>query len=164
MLFQEVEDILLEFDGFCRDINFEHPTLEGIETFLTWFCQHYNIMLAYDTEGIDVRSRIIECLQVQNGYIHAVGESSSEVVTRLQVFVSRASDYEPFVELTFFPDELSRMFSIIRLTLTVETWREMLQSDRVYIRPENASWDFPEKPFHSGILFMFGTEPKAIQL
>jgi hypothetical protein len=157
-LIQEVEISLQERDGFCRDINFAFPTKQGATNLVGWFCQNYMIHLATTGAGIDVTSELADCNYdlsklLPDGSLHIVGENPEALITRLQVFIGNEEGGTLFVELTFFPDDLGKLFTIRRFIHFVENIKQQLQSDRYFVRFENASWASGALSPGSGVIF-----------
>jgi hypothetical protein len=77
------------------------------------------------------------------GFIHLVFGRGPGIIKRLQVFVSGNNDGSPFVELTFFPDDVELTQELRRDFIE---WANAMQrhfrARRYFARHENASWQF----------------------
>jgi hypothetical protein len=158
---RELHDIvgsLLDMDGSCRDLNFEAPTWAGVEDLL-----HMLEGMFEEASGTDQEGRVIVAplrdavlLVSQNrGHLHLVFKAGSSLVKNLQIFVCSEDDGTPFVELTFFPDDVEQTPS---LRCDFIAWAHQMQiclrAHRYYARYENASWQFGDTGADSGVFLV----------
>jgi hypothetical protein len=155
----EIHDIVasvLDRDGSCRDLNFDAPTWEGVRVLLEYVLQRFPKHTATDAEGampVDRSAAGLVTLVRTSGALHLVlQESESEIVRHLQVFVFREEDGQPFVELTFFPQDVAEVANLRDDFLQwLHALRGMLEARRCYARYENASWTFGDTAPNSGV-------------
>jgi hypothetical protein len=157
----EILDIvtsLLDRDGSCRDMNFEAPTWKGVENLLASLGSAYEEVSGTDNEGKDLRppfgeSAIAEARK--GGYIHVLLHRGAGPIKNLQVFIGSEKDGSPFVELTFFPEDVEQTTSL--RSDFIEWARQqqlLLEAKRYYARYENASWRFGDIGAQSGVFLV----------
>ena len=79
----------------------------------------------------------------------------SQFVRDLQIFLFREADGTPFVELTFFPEDVAKTGDVRTTFLQwLEALRDMLGAHRCYARYENASWTFGDVAQGSGVFLV----------
>lgn len=91
----------------------------------------------------------------ESGSVHVVFGEGSGLIKRLQVFVVREAGGSPFVELTFFPDDVERAENLRANFLNwANDLRACLKARRYYARYENASWRFGDIGAGSGVFLV----------
>jgi len=156
---QELHDIvssLLDRDGTCRDLNFENPTWSGVDTLLQKLASSFRMAAASDSEGETICSLGGVAAVVRKGRcVIADLDNGSGLIQRLQVFLVSNEDGTPFVEISFFPDDIARTQ---RLRQDFLEWargmRDALCARRYYARYENASWRFGDTGPSSGVFLV----------
>lgn len=155
---------LLDRDGgSCRDLNFEEPTWAGVENMLVALETLAATIEGTDHIGDTLHSPFRESAVVaarKCGYAHLLISQKATVVTAFQVFISCEEDGSPFVEVTFFPQDVAPTPSLrgdfIAWAQQFQSW---LGARRYYARYENASWRFGDTGSHSGV-FLISDETK----
>jgi len=157
---KEIHDIatsLLDVDGSCRDLNFENPTWPGVDAMLKALASTFEIESVTDADGADVSgppSKGIRTLVPSGG--RALMKNGA-FVKQLQIFVFREDDGRPFVELTFFPQDVVQSDDVRGDFLE---WADRLARHlgalRFYARYENASWQFGDSGPQSGVFAVSG--------
>ena len=108
----EFEAALLDYDdGTCRDVNFEGATWEGVAEFLRSLEQFFKERSAFDGNGNSLNEPHWETakLSARRGpYANLHYWGGNAKVTELQCFICCEDDDTPFVELTFFPEQVLR--------------------------------------------------------
>lgn len=154
---QDIVTSLLDKDGSCRDVNFEGPTWVGVENMLTSLESDFGAGSGTDLEGEPLLTPLqaSALAAARRGYAHLVLTEGIGILSNLQVLISRENDGSPFVELTFFPDDV-RQTSSLRDEFV--TWANTLQlrlgARRYYARYENASWHFGDISAESGVFLV----------
>jgi hypothetical protein len=94
--------------------------------------------------------------QAQNGgYVHLACQGGRGPVKSLQAFVSIDKDRFPFVELSFFPDDLERTAELRRAFFAwLESMKALLGARRYYVRYEHASWKCGDTGVGSGVFLV----------
>jgi hypothetical protein len=158
----EILDIvtsLLDRDGSCRDLNFEAPTWKGVEELLASLESTYAEVSGTDQEGKDLtppygESAIAEAQQ--GGYIHfSLHRGAAGLIKDLQVFICSEEDGSPFVELTFFPEDVGQTTSLrSNFIAWAQQQQALLEAKRYYARYENASWHFGDIGAQSSVFLV----------
>ena len=163
---KELHDIaasLINADGSCRDINFEAPTWEGVEDLMANLIGSYGNASATDGEGRTVATLPNALLETARdiGSVHLILREGSGLIKFLQVFVFSEEDGAPFVELTFFPDDVERTPTLRGDFIEwANTMRARLGARRYYARYEDVSWQFGDTGANSGV-FLVSDEADA---
>jgi len=159
---RDVEACLLDEDGSARDLNFESPTWSGIEKLIRDLQDDFSEVEVHDDGGnkvpaVDVAAALRR-IRDQDGYVHMSLRGGRALVSHLQLFVGYTDSPFPFVELTFFPDDVVRSVSLEAQFLAwLEQIQRTLQAKRAYARYENATWKLGEVGARSGVFY--STEP-----
>ena len=156
---KELHDVtksLLDSDGSCRDLNFEGPTWEGVGNLMATLHTIFQCVSITDHEGRTIAIPASAPVAIPDvGHIHVVLDEGTDLLRRLKVFVGREDDGSPFVELTFFPDDLVRGLEVkSRFMKWADDIRALLQARRYYARYENASWRFGDTGAKSGVFLV----------
>lgn len=156
--FHDVVASLLDVDGACRDLNFEHPTWAGVGDLIGHLGNSFKEVSASDLEGhviAEVDPGSVSTAARESGSAHVVFGEGSGLIKRLQVFVVREADGSPFVELTFFPDDVEPAENLrADFLIWANDLRACLKARRYYARYENASWRFGEIGADSGVFLV----------
>ena len=149
-----IEEQILDKDGTCRDIAFPIISVEGASKLLDLFATSFNLNVARDLEGetlsISQAQRYIDT--AVSGMIHAIWQSS-ELITHIQLFLDWENrDFS--AEITFFPDDIiQERFSMERFYQFLEPIVQAANSEKFYVRYENASWNIGDTGKGSGVIF-----------
>ena len=154
----QIEAALIDVDGSCRDVNFEGATWDGVAEFVSSLEQSFEERSAHDADGNLIDEPHCETAIVsarRGGSVHLRYRAGSTVVTALQTFICREDDDSPFVELTFFPQDVLRTEHLERdFILWMNEIQMRLQARRYYCRYENASWCFGDTGPRSGVFLV----------
>ena len=160
MELHDVAAALLDDDGSCRDVNFENPTWDGVATLFENLLQHFHVASAGDHEGREIPEPIpssVVALAQTGGFAQVFFSDGTGLVTRFQVFVSSEEDGSPFVEITFFPQDLDRDQDVKRVFVEwTDELQALLRARRYYARYENASWKFGDLSPTGGVFLVSG--------
>jgi hypothetical protein len=164
---RELHDIiesLLDKDGSCRDLNFEAPTWAGVKDLLDCLEGTFGEVSGTDQEGQAIAAPLRGAVfaESQNrGYVHLIFHAGTGIVKNLQVFISSEDDGTPFVELTFFPDDIEPTQCLRSDFIAWAHQMQMrLRARRYYARYENISWQFGDTGAESGV-FLVSDVPKS---
>lgn len=157
----ELHDVitaLTDADGSCRDINFDTPTWEGVDALLSYLNTSYQTAAGSDSEGrplYDQNPQVISAAVRDSGAVHIVYEGGANLINHLQLLVYREPDGSPFVELTFFPQDVCQTPN---LRSEFITWADQLHAcvgaSRYYARYEDAPWRFGDVSATSGVFLV----------
>ena len=149
---------LLDKDGSCRDLNFEAPTWEGVKKLLNSLEGDFKEISGTDQEGKTLTAPYSEsdiAEAQKGGYVHFSLKSGRGLIKNLQVFICPEDDGAPFIELTFFPEDVEQTNSIqSEFIAWVQKQQSLLEARRYYARYENASWHFGDIGEHSGVFLV----------
>ena len=158
---EELRDIvesLLDDDGSCRDVNFENPTWKGVEDLITDLEHSYThaskqIVAADHPECTPVTIESVKFRDDRSFLMELEGGAGP--IRSLSLFVARETDGTPFVELTFFPDEIEQSDDLRREFIE---WAERmcvrLQATRLYARYGGVSWKLGDIGKESGVFLI----------
>lgn len=156
-----IEAALLDTDGSCRDVNFENPTWCGVTKLIRSLEQLFENRSAWDGSENLLNEPHSETIvtTAQTGKSIILGYSNgTTVVAELQIFVCSEEDGSPFIELTFFPQDILRSENLGRSFINwIDEMQLLLRSHRAYCRYENASWRFGEVGSNSGVFYVSDT-------
>ena len=153
--YYDIVESLLDNDGSCRDLNFELPTWAGVKKLLALLETDYKEISGTDQEGKALPQPFRESVLIaakNSGYAHLLFSKGVGLIRNLQVFICMEKNGTPFVEISFFPDDVC---STSTLRDDFITWTQEMQSRlearRHYARYENASWQFGDVSSQSGV-------------
>ncbi len=155
---QDIEAALLDVDGFCRDVNFEGVTWDGVAQLVRYLEPSFEERSARDRDGNllnEPHSKTTIASTRESGAAHLTYNRGSGIVKHLQVFICREDNGSPFVALTVFPQDVVRSQDLKHDF--IEWVNEMcahLQAKRYYCRYENASWSLGDTDTMSGVFII----------
>jgi hypothetical protein len=162
-ILHDLEAGLLERDGAGRDLNFENPTWWGVrrlsEALRVQFESTTVGSTTADTELLQVTdpTEALERVYRDGGYAQILFAHGRVFVSDLQPFVASDANSPPFVELTFFPEDV---IPDVALAATFVDWlaslQQALHADRAFARYESVSWEFGNTAFGSGVFLVLG--------
>ena len=157
---EDIEACLLERDGSARDMNFESPTWPGVWDALRELRAEFSTarvgLTSDDADSVlaDDIEAALQRVQARGGAVQILLAGGHQLVSHLQVFVTDEAGPSPFVELTFFPqDVLQRAGLEERFVTWLRGMQRTLGATRAYARYENAAWTFGDVAFGSGVFF-----------
>jgi hypothetical protein len=158
---RELSDIvtsLLDRDGSCRDLNFEGPTWAGVRDLLVSLESAFGEISGTDQEGNvlpDPLGDSVMAVEENRGQVRLIFNAGVGLIRNLQVFICSEEDGSPFVELTFFPDDVEPSPFLRRNFIAWAQQMQMhLRARRYYARYENASWRFGDTGAQSGVFLV----------
>jgi hypothetical protein len=164
ILKSEIYKLITENDGSCRDINFGGVEWTGVKSLIKKLYGSYsNLKFQLTRSGKesneadfeDAISRIHDSKITTN--IYAV--DPNEIIQQLQIYIFTEENGQPFIEFTFFPQDLNlspeRIDEFINL---VREWCDALQAELFFVRYENASWKFGDTSKYSGVIYSSNME------
>jgi hypothetical protein len=141
----QILDYLLDNDGTTRDINFTPSTYEKTVEFLNQFMELYSSGEMHDQDGNEISlnsESFKEMFAVEEGHIYGRFNEKSALIKHIQLFVDWPENGKAEIELSFFSDDTSNDFSYESFISQLNFWWKLLDSDEVFVRYENASWDY----------------------
>ena len=149
----KIREALLDRDGSCRDVNFANPSWEGVGNLRDWVRSQYS--------GLEIATYFPTSVteptwipQQRGENSHILASQGKIFIRLLQVFISREEDDSPFVELTFFPQDVEDIPDLAaRFCDLADSWARLLQATQYFVRYENASWQFGDCGDRSGVIF-----------
>jgi hypothetical protein len=156
--FSDIVTSLLDRDGACRDLNFEGPTWAGVRDLLDSLESAFEEVSGADQDGNVLTAPFRESVLAvaeNRGYLHLIFNARAGLIRNLQVFICSEEYGSPFVELTFFPDDVEPGPFLRRNFIE---WAQQMQmrlgARRYYARYENASWQFGDTGAQSGVFLV----------
>ena len=148
-------DGLLDIDGSCRDVNFSPLSLDDCRTIVHRLFPLAADGSAHDSDGeplpLDAAAFVDSAASRPSA--RAVLKNVGGLFSHLQCFAG-ADDRGVFLELTFFPDDLT--WSGDALVAVVRFLNSLCVTTSVaeyFVRYENASWVFGTTGEGTGVIF-----------
>lgn len=142
----EILEYLTDSDGSTRDITFTPATLGCVEKFARIFLEAFNDGELLDQDGevveMSAESVVSYIADLEEGCIHGQLKSSDSFVSQVHLFLDWPEDGKIAVEISYFPNDLYGGFSTSIFFEVLKKWWSALQSNEVFVRYENASWEF----------------------
>jgi hypothetical protein len=161
MLNQEIEAALLDRDGSCRDLNFEHPSWRGVQALVTRLRSEFadvsvgGTSADTDTHSVGDPDEGLSSVRTDGGSVQLLFNRGQDLLSQLQLFVHFDGVADLFVELTFFPQDVARLPNLgHRFREWVMSICELLEAVRAYARYEDASWTFGDTGPSSGVFLV----------
>ncbi len=154
-----IRDELLERDGSCRDVNFVGMTWADALTILRRLIERADTGTAVDANGgaLQLDASIVHEASRTTSHVHLCLESSSVPFTHFQCFIFADTDV-PFMELTFFPDDIVHSDAPLREVVHfLDSLCAGTSITDYFVRYENASWTFGDNGPTSGVIFTRST-------
>lgn len=158
MELQDIVASLTNNDGTCRDVSFDGPSWEGVVRLIEDLEPCFHDCSVTDDEG-----QVFPSLSAAStawaghdgGSVFAVLGRGTGFLKRLQVFISTNDGSSPFVELTFFPEDVEHRDHLKRDFIEwVDKMRCLSGARRCYARHENASWQMADVSPESGVFLV----------
>ena len=142
----EILEYLTDCDGTTRDITFTPATLSCVDQFLKLVFEVFSGggLLDQDGEAVNLSPEDV-VFYIKNrveGCVHGQLKSRNGFVSQVHLFIDWPEDGKIAVELSFFPDDLSSTFTVSAFFEMLNSWWSALQANEVFVRYENASWEF----------------------
>ena len=151
--------MITDKDGSCRDINFDGVKWSGVEAYINKVSGLYSSLKcqAWEPEGeaIEVDSKeIVKRLKIPKTSAQIYSEDINNIIKQLQIYLFTEENGQPFIELTFFPEDINIELKDIDLFIKlIKDWNDTLAANKYYVRYENASWEFGDISKYSGIIY-----------
>lgn len=139
-------EYLTESDGSTRDITFTPSALVCVDKFLSSFLEAYPEGELFDQDGETVeisRSNVIGYMKnCSEGCIHGQLKSKTAFVSQVHIFFDWPEGEKVAIEISYFPIDLVSGFTSSIFMDNLNKWWKVLESEQVFVRYENASWDY----------------------
>lgn len=136
---------LQDRDGSTRDINFTAASRENVATFLTSFLLEYSEGELNDQEGEVVEmnvSSVMKILENKTGTVHGQLKAKEAIIGQVHLFIDWPEESGFAIEISFFPQDLREELRLEQFLSQLNEWWDLLNSREVFVRYENASWDW----------------------
>jgi len=146
---------LKKYDGgSCRDITFSKLDKTNAKYSLEWLLSHYEVKKINAIQN-DKKVKINpqDFFDSDFQYMHIVAENKKEQISKIQYFISPQINNYYFLELTFFPEDISLNDNTF---LNTKKWFESMHKkipNSYYVRFENSFWIFGDVSDTSGVIF-----------
>lgn len=155
--FEDVENALLDHDGGCRDVNFDSPTWDGVAQFLKNLERQFEAQSAFDGAGNSLKEPVWEtATSSARGDREIILEygGGAEIITSMRIFIFCEEDGSPFIEISFFPDEVLQLVDLgEKFIAWIGEVQKHLRACGYYCRYESVSWRFGDTGPGSGVFF-----------
>ena len=141
----EVLQYLLDSDGSTRDITFTPATHECVSEFLKVFLATYSAGELNDQDGLSVElshQEVMNKLASKEGCVHGQLKAEGSLIGQVQLFIDWPEDEKIAIEVSYFPCDLHEEFTLEKFLSKLNQWWGLLQSSEVFVRYENASWEW----------------------
>jgi len=142
----KILEYLTDNDGSTRDITFTPASLDCVEQFVKLFFEAFGNGELFDQDGevVEISSEGIASYinEREKGCIHGQLRSSESFVSQVHLFIDWPEDEKIAIEISFFPADLSNAFTVSLFLETLNNWWNVLQANEVFVRYENASWEY----------------------
>jgi hypothetical protein len=136
---------LTEVDGGCRDINWFGLNTDGAVALLRWIGEGYAIIALTETEGDEANPCDVDsgCDALVSGRsVRGYFEKGPSEISQIQYYSYRDDDSaEWFVELTFFPQDVSLTKGLALFVGLLEDAKLKCGAFAYFVRYEDASFD-----------------------
>lgn len=141
----EILECLLDSDGSTRDITFTPASRECVSSFIKSFFKAYSVGELHDQDGEPVEIDhcvVMKKLEGDEGCIHGQLINDGGLIGQVHLFIDWPEDEMVAIEISFFPMDLDKEFSLKRFLSSLNEWWGLLQVSEVFVRYENASWEW----------------------
>lgn len=137
---------LTDSDGTTRDITFTPSPVHNVDKFMEIIVNDFLAGELFDQDGerveLDSKKIIGYIRERESGCIHGQLTSHSSFVNHIHLFIDWPEDANIAIEISYFPHDLIVGFSTSIFLATINRWWESLGCSDVFVRYENASWEF----------------------
>src|SRR5262245_15299950 len=159
---ERIESALRDLDGSCRDIIFIGATWDGLHRLVQVAVADFDSITVGCTSrdmndsSVTDSGVALDTVQRLGGCAQIVLNEGHRFVKHLQIFVSaNADERSPYVELTFFPQDILSTAGLAKSFLTwADDLRMALGATGYYARYENASWSFGDASWDAGVFLV----------
>ncbi|MDY6970665.1 MAG: hypothetical protein SVR08_18725 [Spirochaetota bacterium] len=151
--------MITDNDGSCRDINFTGVKWMSVEAFINKLFDSYSsvkIQLTHsgkETTEVEFRD-FIDDIKKNDTSANIYAEDTNNTIQQLQMYIFTDSNGQPFIELTFFPQDLNLSAERIDEFLSlIEEWKDILEATKFFVRYENMSWKLGDTSKYSGVIY-----------
>lgn len=151
--------MITDKDGSCRDINFDGANWTGVESFIEKIADLYSSLKCqvwqFNEEANEVGCKdMLKNLKMSGASAQIYAEDISNILQQLQIFIFTEDNNQPFLELTFFPQDVNlEPGNIDAFINLVQDWNDILKATKFFVRYENASWKFGDESKYSGVIY-----------
>lgn len=139
-------EYLTDSDGSTRDITFTPAALDCVEIFTKLFLEVFNDGELLDQDGETVELSVESVMSYikthGEGCIHGQLKSSDSFISQVHLFLDWPEDEKIAVEISYFPNDLCVEITASLFFEALNKWWSALQANEVFVRYENASWEF----------------------
>ena len=155
-----IEALFDEDDGSCRELTFQGSSWDGVAIAVEKLARGSRTEAAHDEEGLEISRPFGDSVaqfstSTRPVSMYFIFESEACIVKRVRLFVSKDDDGSPYVEITFFPEEVDRSSDVKqRFVGWSDELQVTLRAQRYYARYENASWRVGDVGPTSGVFLV----------
>ncbi|MEQ1842466.1 MAG: hypothetical protein ABL994_18860 [Verrucomicrobiales bacterium] len=153
-----IENCILDKDGSCRDITMDDVDVQAAREIVSFLLRSYTLTHSINREG-DELAHGATIVSIEKEFAKAENtlfiylESSADLISRLLVTLHWLNLQEVSCELTFFPEDVRRPFSLSLFKEFLEPILEIAQPDGYFVRYENASWAYGDTSKEGGMIY-----------
>ena len=156
-----IDSALLDVDGSCRDMNFDRATWHGVRSLIRQVAADFEDMrvgsTSLDSPGVQVAdvNVAVDLVEQNGGFLQILLNGGTNIVRHLQVFASAVPEGPPWVELSFFPEDvLPKPSPEGPFIGWADAVSNTLGASRYFVRYENASWTFGDLTPTAGVFLV----------
>jgi hypothetical protein len=153
-----IENCILDEDGSCRDITMDDVDVQVAREIVSFLLRSYTLTRSINREGEELE-RGASIISIEKEFAKAQNtlllylESGTALISRLQVTLHWQDPREVSWELTFFPDDVRRPFSLNAFKEYLEPILEIALPEIYFVRYENASWSYGDTSDEGGVIY-----------
>jgi hypothetical protein len=153
-----VENCILDEDGSCRDITMDDVDVQAAREIVSLILKTYTLTRSINREGEELPCGASiaqigkEFLKGENTLLLYL-ESGTDIISHLLVSLGWQSPQAVSWELTFFPEDVRRPFSLKLFKEFLGPILEIALPEVYFVRYENASWAYGDTSKEGGVIY-----------
>lgn len=153
-----IENCILDKDGSCRHITMDDVDIQTAREIVSLILRTYALTRSINREGEELPCGASiaqigkEFLKGENTLLLYL-ESDTDLISRLLVSLGWQNPQKVSWELTFFPEDVRRPFSLKLFKEFLEPILEIAQPEVCFVRYENASWKHGDTSKEGGVIY-----------
>lgn len=153
-----IEMRILDEDGSCRDITMNDVDVQAAREIVSFLLRSYTLTRSMNREGDELAPgativSIEKEFSKSENTLFIYLESRADLISRLLLTLHWLNPQEVSWELTFFPEDVRRPFSLSLFKEFLEPILEIAQPDGYFVRYENASWAYGDTSKEGGVIY-----------
>lgn len=153
-----IEHCILHDDGSCRDINMDDMDIQVARQIAFLLLQSFEFKRGISQAGDELAGEMAHAqldaeFSRSSNTLHLILESDKNLLSHLQMFFHWEQPATVSLELTFFPKDVGRPFTLELFKDLLEPILNLAQPANYYVRYENAGWTYGDTSERSGVIY-----------